>query len=328
MLLRTSSGAIANFLILGRLARVARIIRVMRVIRVMSFFRSFRILLTMVFGSMRNGSWAALLLFLIMLIYGIVFTQVTAETLIHASQPEQHSKLHEYYGNVPRAVLTLFQTITGGVDWYEAMEPLADTGWVYVVLFLSYQVFVQLAVMNVVTGLFLQSAIEQAQHDQEHVVQLRLRDKGDFVKRLSALFKELDCYHGGCISLAQFESRLADPKMQALFETFEIDNADAWTFFKLLDTDGGGTVDMDHFVEGCLRLKGFAKSIQMAQVMYHHKWIMDKLVDLSDEVHTQLGPLAANQKIMLSRMTHILEEHGTNKPQSAWPAEEKKPGFG
>ena len=36
---------------------------------------------------------------------------------------------------------------------------------------------------------------------------------------------------------------------------------DAWTFFKMVDDDGGGTVPMDEFLMGCLRLRGQARAV-------------------------------------------------------------------
>ena len=52
--LDSQRGDLANLLILGRLARVARVVRVVRVIRVMRLFRAMRLLLTMIFGTLRS----------------------------------------------------------------------------------------------------------------------------------------------------------------------------------------------------------------------------------------------------------------------------------
>merc|ERR1712228_52043 len=119
--------------------------------------------------------------------------------------------------------------------------------------------------------------------------------------RLLCLFNKFDSTHDGAISLKEFEEHLQDEHMQAFLQTCEIDNTDAWTFFKLLDTDGGGCVDCQKFVEGCIRLKGNAKSIHVAQLMYHHKWIMDKLCDVADFVYS-LGD-AVNCKVSKHRTT-------------------------
>merc|ERR1712100_863611 len=110
-------------------------------------------------------------------------------------------------------------------------------------------------------------------------------EKKSFVDKLTNLFKELDSTNDGSISLQELEAHLQSDHMQALLQTFEIENADAWTFFKLLDADGGGCVDLEEFVSGCIRLKGAARSIDIAQLMYHNKWIMNQLVDLSEVLH-------------------------------------------
>lgn len=331
-------GAVPKYFIMGRLVRVARMARVVRVIRVMRFFRAFRILLTMIFGTMRNGAWATLLLVLIMYIFAIVFTQSLGDYLmdhggISARDDPDNERLIFYYGSLLRAILTLFKSIIGGVDWEEVLIPLSGVGWVLVCLFLGYISFVSLVVMNVVTGLFLQSAIEQAQSDQEHVIQLRLAEKQLFVSRLHALFHELDTSCDGCISLSEFESHLKNEQMQAMLQTFEIDNADAWTLFKLLDTDGGGSVDIDEFVDGCIRLKGSAKSIQMAQIMYHHKWIMDKLTDLSNIISKELRPMGANQGMLATYVMNLSNElakvnvvHQDSDTESMYELTEVEPG--
>ncbi len=38
---------------------------------------------------------------------------------------------------------------------------------------------------------------------------------------------------------------------------------------------------MDEFVAGCLRLKGNAKAVHIAQLVYEHKWLMDAIADCS-----------------------------------------------
>merc|ERR1719215_2202174 len=126
--------------------------------------------------------------------------------------------------------------------------------------------------------------MEQAQSDQEHVIHLRVQERRHFVRRLKELFDELDTSKDGIISLSEFEDHLSDHRMQALLQTVEIDTSDAWTLFKLLDTDGGGSVDVEEFVEGVQKLRGQAKSIQMAQLMYYHRCILDALASMSKDL--------------------------------------------
>eukprot|EP00928_Gymnodinium_smaydae_P014969 TRINITY_DN15494_c0_g1_i1.p1 TRINITY_DN15494_c0_g1~~TRINITY_DN15494_c0_g1_i1.p1 ORF type:complete len:729 (+),score=142.38 TRINITY_DN15494_c0_g1_i1:55-2241(+) len=294
---RSTSEALTSLSNVGRAVRIARIIRIVRIIRVLRFFRSFRVLIMMIFGTMKSGAWALLVLILIMYVFAVVFAQAVSDVLIDNQLTDvKNSELESYYGSVIRSVLTLFQSIIGGVDWDNAINPLWDVNYFFVFLFLLYIAFVQLVVMNVVTGFFLQSAIEQAQQDQEHLIALRLKAKSTFVTRLRDLFEELDSSHDGNITLQEFQVHVESERMQAILQTLEIDVADAWTLFKLLDADGGGNVDVDEFVEGCIRLKGEAKSIQMAQLMYHHKWIMDKLVDLDEKMSSVYSWMADEEE--------------------------------
>lgn len=269
-----------------RVIRICRIIRVFRIIRVLRFFRSLRILVAAILGTLKSCVWTALLLSVIMYVFGIIFAQMATEYIITHEWPKGYDKekLRFYYGTMPRAVFTLFKAIVGGIDWEMAVLPLSDVSWVLVLLFIFFIAFVNLAVMNVVTGLFLQSALEQAQQDRDHVIQQQLTMKNHYIASIRKLFEELDTSGDGSITLNEFEDHLGEERMQAFLHTIEIDTADAWTFFKLLDADGGGSVDIDEFVEGCLRLRGNAKSIHVAQMMYENKWIMDKLVELSGQL--------------------------------------------
>merc|ERR1712203_401113 len=152
--------------------------------------------------------------------------------------------LRFYYGSLPRSVFTLFKSVLGGLDWEVAVLPLSDVSWVCVFLFVLFISFIYLAVMNVITGLFLQSAIEQAQQDQDHVIRMQLEQKHKYVTNLKCLFLELNTSHDGAITLDEFEDHLREDRMQAFLQAIEIDPSDAWTFFKLLDVDGGGSVDL------------------------------------------------------------------------------------
>merc|ERR1719440_1879304 len=90
------------------------------------------------------------------------------------------------------------------------------------------------------------------------------------------------CFDGSkVVNLDEFEHALGKPGMQNLLRAMGVEASDAWTLFKLLDADGGGTVDQQEFLEGCLNLKGPAKSIHIAQQRYESKWLIDAVLKLS-----------------------------------------------
>jgi len=224
-------------------------------------------------------------------IFGIVFAQGVIDHFAdhdtmytegrHCYYASCNALLRHYFGSLPRSIFTCFKAILGGIDWEVAVMALSDVGQFYVFMFVALIVFVYLAVMNVISGLFLQSAIEQAQQDVENVIVQQQHEKDTYAKRFERLFEEIDHDHDSCINLHEFEDALGKVTMQHLLQAMEVEASDAWTLFKLLDADGGGNVDRREFIDGCLQLKGPAKSIHIAQQRYEIKWVMDSLLELA-----------------------------------------------
>ena len=71
----------------------------------------------------------------------------------------------EFYGTLGLTMFTLFKSISGGINWHEMITPLEDVGFYCVGLFVMFICFTIFAVLNVVTGVFCNSAIENANRD-------------------------------------------------------------------------------------------------------------------------------------------------------------------
>jgi len=74
----------------------------------------------------------------------------------------------------------------------------------------------------------------------------------------------------------------------AFFAALEIEADLAWDVFKLIDTDEGGSLDIDEFVTGCLRLRGPAKSLDVAKLHYMCKRLDKMLVFLVGQNQQQM----------------------------------------
>merc|ERR1712048_1223826 len=155
----------------------------------------------------------------------------------------------------------------------------------YVAFFQLYMSFMFFAVLNVVVGVFCNSAIESAQKDEAAVVNERIASKQAYEKQLRGLFME-DELIDGKITLDDLERKFRDETMVAWFEVLEIEVQDGWTLFKLLDTCECNAVDLNEFVDGCLRLKGHARSLDVARLSYENRWVMNKLVRMSKDVYS------------------------------------------
>eukprot|EP00747_Dinoflagellata_sp_TGD_P220525 gnl/TRDRNA2_/TRDRNA2_92494_c0_seq1.p1 gnl/TRDRNA2_/TRDRNA2_92494_c0~~gnl/TRDRNA2_/TRDRNA2_92494_c0_seq1.p1 ORF type:complete len:703 (-),score=113.70 gnl/TRDRNA2_/TRDRNA2_92494_c0_seq1:204-2312(-) len=290
-----------------RMIRITRLLRVFRVVRIVRFIRALRTLVYSITCTMKSVIWAFLLIMMIVYVFALLFTQSVADFLLNEvdedlmksvlgsaeapsttlddeSLESQILSLSKFWGNLPRSMFTLFKSISGGIDWDAAVHPLADISWIWVMLFSGYIAFLTLAVLNVITGVFCQSAIESAQNDADMAVQNFMENKKQYVEHLRTLFVNMDNDGNGIISFEEFEHHLGDAEVQACFAALELETADAVKLFHLLDEESTGRVSFEAFVDGCMRLKGNAKSLDLGKLMHTVANLVDKVNDLGSEV--------------------------------------------
>ena len=270
-----SAGSSSNLRIL-RILRMTRLTRIFRVIRVVRFFRSLRTLVFSIVNTLKSLFWAMLLLALIMYVFGILFTDIANNYIIEGGAADATAKLQTYFGSLHVSVHTLFMSISGGLTWIDATMALSEISWIWVYVFSCYIAFSLFAVLNVMTGVFCQSAIKGAERDQEMVVQSLIMDKHQLKSSLATLFQKMDDDQSGKLTLAQFEKHFQDEEVRVLFEALEIGATDAWSLFLSLDHNEDYQIEPEEFLEGCLQLRGTAKAIdlfmlrrQVAKMLLH-----------------------------------------------------------
>lgn len=79
--------------------------------------------------------------------------------------------------------------------------------------------------------------------------------------------------------------------MQQLLETLGLDVWDAWSFFKLLDTDGGGSIELEEFFMGCLRLGGNARGLELGKVLQDQQWLIRSQGKFQNFVEMELSQI-------------------------------------
>lgn len=293
MATQAEGGRSMNIIRVLRMTRVTRILRLLRIARVLRYVRELSILMSSIRNTLKSLLWSLVLLTLFMYLFGIFFTVAVGEYLKDADFESDECMeagpagrpscelLAQFWGTVPRSMFTLLEAITGGVDWDTVSRPLAQVSWVWLGIFILYICFAQFAVLNVVTGVFCHKAIESAQRDRELMIQELLENKHQYVNiiqsQFAALYKVFDSDGSGGISLQEFQMHLKRKEVQAFMALLELDVSDAYTLFTLLDADGTGNVDPEEFVDGCLRLKGHARSIDLAILHSDVRSISQKL---------------------------------------------------
>lgn len=308
------------------IVRLVRITRVLKVVRVMRLFKHLRVLIAAIGNTLKAACWAVVLLCMILYIFGIAITQSVADHVgakRNVEDPIQDDDpLLHYFGSLLKGILTLFMSVCGGIDWEEASGPLLEISWLIAALFICYIIFVTLCVLNVMTGIFCESAIQAAQSDRDNLIQYQLEDTQKYVKELTSIFKQWDTSGDADISLEEFEEHLRDESIQNVFKALEIDTRDAWDFFKLLDEDGEGTVNLDEFIKGCIRLRGVAKAIHLANMEYQSKWLFDNVGQIANDLLHLKGQLKISMSDSRStdRLTALpcVPSHVVQPSETSW----------
>jgi len=315
-----------------RVLRILRLVRIARVVRILRLIRELRTIVSSILGSMRSLMWTVALLFLIIYVLGVCLTQLVLDHRLAGMQEGKNDSeviaaeatLETYFGSLIRSLLSLYQCITGGIDWDSLVSPLNDRiSPVVGFLFTLYIAFAVLALMNVVTGVFVESALLTAKRDQDTYM----------LNHVRRLFSMTDKEKTGRITWAVFQRAIDQPAMQEFFQSIEVDVSEAEGVFHLLDVDQSGTIELEEFLNGCLGLHGPAKAIDLATLMYdtrelsrafvaHSQMVYDSLQELhatdlkadEEQEHSEARPIPARPSLRkLFSKTSVAEEPSIGK---------------
>merc|ERR1711860_321405 len=114
--------------------------------------------------------WSFLLLLIVLYTFAIAILNGFI-TYSKNTNVEEDSDLIKFYGSVLKCMLSLFMAISGGMDWADLLEALLVISDVYLPIFIFFIVFVVLGLMNILTAVFCESAMQIAEFDRELVIQ-------------------------------------------------------------------------------------------------------------------------------------------------------------
>merc|ERR1712194_347859 len=168
-------------------------------------------------------------------------------------------------GRVQEEMIVLFAAITGGIDWRETLMTLRQVSsgsWTwYSTVFFWYVAVMQLGVMNVVVATFVAHTTEISAKDQHLIIETELGRMHEYMAKVQVFFKEADLDKDGLLSWEEFEEHMTNAKVKAFFQALELDVFHAHKLFDLLDQDKDNSVNLEEFLEGCMRLRGGAKNV-------------------------------------------------------------------
>jgi len=257
----------------ARVLRILRLVRVVRIIRVVRFFSELRMMVYSSMRSLRPFFWALCLLLMLTCMFGMHVSQVVTEYRV-GNPDEDTELLMDFYGSLHESIYTLFQAVSGGVSWRDVAAPLLQIHWSYAIWVSAFVSFVIFAVLNIVTGVFVGSAMQSAQEDQDVVIADQMNQEDSYANEVLRIFEEADKNHSGFLELWELEAHFKDHRVRAYLRHIGLDIDEAVGLFQLLDIGNTGRVDSKAFLLGCMRLKGPAKNVDVATLLHENKRMM------------------------------------------------------
>ncbi|CAJ1356907.1 unnamed protein product [Effrenium voratum] len=168
-----------------------------------------------------------------------------------------------YYGTFTSTFLTMFEVLLA--NWAPPARILVDNvSDLFVYVFVIYRCVVGFAILNVVNAVFIQQTMKVAQADQELILKQRLRAESAYAAKMREFFEKLDSNHSGFLTWKEFSAVLTEPELRSWMATLELETYDLVNLFHMID-DGDGHITVGEFLEGAIRLRGTAKSVDLAQ---------------------------------------------------------------
>jgi len=241
-----------------RVLRILRLVRIVRLFRVLRVIGELRTIVASIVGCLKPLVSAMLLLLLMIYVVGVFFTQAVSQHIAEEAEADPDAEpdpaLIENFGTLSLSLFSLFQAILGGMDWGDIANPLThEMSTVYGLVFAFYIIFACLAMMNVMTGVFVEAALQISKRDDEIYM----------VNHMKQLLKVTDIDDSGEVSWEEFEAQLDNPDMMEYFKCIEVDPSEGRNIFNILDSEETGCVESESFVSGCLRLRGPARALDL-----------------------------------------------------------------
>eukprot|EP00929_Paragymnodinium_shiwhaense_P058697 TRINITY_DN29409_c0_g1_i2.p1 TRINITY_DN29409_c0_g1~~TRINITY_DN29409_c0_g1_i2.p1 ORF type:complete len:646 (+),score=111.15 TRINITY_DN29409_c0_g1_i2:201-2138(+) len=254
-----------------RMFRVFRLVRVVRVVKTVKPLKSLRTMVYSLLNTFVSLLWTFCMIGIVVFVFGVIFAAPIQNTYDVASDVADLQSLAEdaeMFGSLFSIMVSLFSAITGGNDWMVYGEAIQrwQHGDVYFIVFLFYIAFSMIGVLNVVTGIFVDNAVMTRTEDE--IVENFEDDQKRTLHELKHIFKAADVDKSGTVSCKELARHLKNPRVKASFAGLGIDPSDAVIIFALMDKDGSDAIEIETFINGALRLKGEAKSLDVLSLMF------------------------------------------------------------
>jgi len=277
--------------------RVMRLLRLARAVRLVVQFRTLWRLVSGLLGSAGTIMYTLLLLVIILYVFACLGIEIItkAEAMQDPAECERRGMdgavcedfraiVAQYWSSLPIIMLTLVQFVN--LDSIAAIyTPCIRANPWLALYFLAFILIVSVAVMNLVTAVIVEGAIEQAKEDKDVAKAYRKQRLEQVLPKVREMFLQMDIDGDGQITLeeiAQADQSLKEDLLACLKADDMVD------LFEILDVDGSGELDIHEFVEGITKMTTSDTSVETIMVLKQLKILRREVRESRDEMEKQV----------------------------------------
>jgi len=276
-----STGSNSNISLL-RLFRLARVFRVVKVIRFAQSFAELRVLVRTLKISLRALFMSMLLLSFMIMAGGVLISQALTTFVENSHKPLQdRTWIWENFGSASRATRRLFAA-TFSTSWVDDYRMMVDkVGGSTAIFWVLWTVFINFTVMRVIGAIFLKQTLVVAGEDAERMELQRMAKKESYADEIRNIFVKADTSGDGLVSSEEFLEFIYSPDVAGAFVKLDLELIEVVALFRLL-ADDTGRADYEEFLQGALKLKSNASTIDAIQILHASKMLEDQIEGLAE----------------------------------------------
>eukprot|EP00929_Paragymnodinium_shiwhaense_P069908 TRINITY_DN35330_c1_g1_i1.p1 TRINITY_DN35330_c1_g1~~TRINITY_DN35330_c1_g1_i1.p1 ORF type:complete len:1136 (+),score=264.23 TRINITY_DN35330_c1_g1_i1:150-3557(+) len=192
------------------------------------------------------------------------------------------TQLKQRFGSLGRTLWALLAVVCGGGEWDTYLAPLVELGRFYTVLALLHVVVSLCILLNFISGVFISFSLRSADREQELAFSRDLARHGHWSSKIQSLFYDASA-GSGVMNFEEFRRFCSMDGIRDFFFLLDLDIRCVENLFLLLRDPATEHIFAESFVQGCLRLRGGARNLELSFLLEQCDEMLDLIRRLADE---------------------------------------------
>mmetsp|Transcript_98933 Transcript_98933/g.317231 ORF Transcript_98933/g.317231 Transcript_98933/m.317231 type:complete len:761 (-) Transcript_98933:117-2399(-) len=269
-----ADGTAFGFLMVLRMLRLARLARTVRLLV------KFKVLWMLVRGLLSSAGtmvYVFFLLTIILYIFSAIGVELITNNQLAKSDEEFGAIVAANFASLPDTMLTLVQFLC--MDSIGSIyRPLIQKDFTLTMYFTLVILVVPIVLMNLITAIIVNSALEQASSDKEVEALYEQEKRARMIKQLRKVFLNLDQDNSGQVNRDEIEL-VSEVDRYFLEQATTI--RDPAEVFNALNVDGRESLGIDEFCDGIWKLATSKASIEVQRMEKQVNVMFDRLKAVS-----------------------------------------------